>query len=421
MENFKTNKKCIFAGRFQPLHNGHLEAIKWILANHCDEILIAIGSLQEYSTKENPFSFKERKQMVEAALAGAGIANYRIFGLPDFKDDSAWTNKFLQLAGSSLDEAIVFSLNPWTKKCCEKVGIKVMEQPSFFDQLSATQVREKISKGEEWESLVPKEISEYLKDSGGDKKIKTLQIPPEEKIVDFIKQKVKGADAKGAVIGISGGIDSAAVAILAKKALGKKILCLSLPFSKNSLFKKNISALGKVLKVKIVEKPIEEIFKAMVKRLPEGNDLARGNLQSRIRMTILYHYAGMNNFLVLGTTNRSEMEIGYFTKYGDGGVDIEPISDIYKTDLYPVANRIGVPKEILGAIPTAGLWTGQTDEKELGLSYFQLDTILKLLNQDFSKEEIYFLTGLSKRSVEGTEKRKKANTHKLSMPPSCKG
>jgi NAD+ synthase len=382
--------------------------------------MIAIGSLQECSTKENPFSFDERKTMLEAALAGVGIKNYRIFGLPDFKDDSVWTNKFLQLAGSSLDEAVVFSLNPWTKKCCEKVGIKVMEQPSFFDQLSATQIREKIFKEEEWESLVPKEISEYLKSSGKDQKIKNLQMPPEERIIDFIKQKVKEAGAKGAVIGISGGIDSAVAAVLAKKALGKKILCLSLPFSKKNPFKKNVSALERSLKIKIAEKPIEEMFKAIEKRLPKGPDLARGNIQSRIRMVILYHYAGINNYLVLGTTNRSEMEIGYFTKYGDGGVDMEPIADIYKTDLYPIAKRIGVPKEILGAIPTAGLWAGQTDEKELGLSYFQLDTILKLLSQEFSKEEISFLTGLSKRSVEKIEKRRSANAHKLSLPPACK-
>lgn len=418
MDN-RSNQKCIFAGRFQPFHNGHLEAIKWILANHCGEILIAIGSLQESSTKENPFPFKERKQMIEEALAGTGIKNYRIFGLPDFRDDAIWTNKFLQLAGSSLEEAVVFSLNPWTKICCEKVGIKVEEQPSFFDDLSATKIREKIYKGEEWENLVPKEVSEYLKRSGGDQKIKGLQTPPEEKIADFIKQKVKEAGAKGAVIGISGGIDSAVVAVIAKKALGEKIFFLSLPFSKKNPFKKNISALKKSLKAEAVEIPIEDIFNAMAKRLSKGSDLARGNLQSRIRMAILYHYAGSNNYLVLGTTNRSEMEIGYFTKYGDGGADIEPIADIYKTDLYPIAKRIGVPQEILEAIPTAGLWAGQTDEKELGLSYYQLDTMLKLLGQGFEREEISSLTGLSKRSIEKTEKRRSASAHKLSLPPIC--
>ncbi|MFA5747454.1 MAG: NAD+ synthase, partial [Candidatus Paceibacterota bacterium] len=241
----------------------------------------------------------------------------------------------------------------------------------------------------------------------------------EEKIADFIKQKVKEAGAKGAVIGISGGIDSAVVAVIAKKALGEKIFFLSLPFSKKNPFKKNISALKKSLKAEAVEIPIEDIFNAMAKRLSKGSDLARGNLQSRIRMAILYHYAGSNNYLVLGTTNRSEMEIGYFTKYGDGGADIEPIADIYKTDLYPIAKRIGVPQEILEAIPTAGLWAGQTDEKELGLSYYQLDTMLKLLGQGFEREEISSLTGLSKRSIEKTEKRRSASAHKLSLPPIC--
>lgn len=420
MDQPAKKKKYIFAGRFQPFHNGHLEAIKWILAETGEEILIAIGSLQEYSTKNNPFLFKERKEMVEKALAGAGIKNYRIFALPDFKNDAMWAGKFLQLTGARPKEAAVFSLNSWTKTCCRKMGIAVSEQPSFFGGLSATAVREKIAKGQDWKNLVPSEVFNYLKIIKGVERIKVLQTLPEERIADFIKQKVKEAGAKGAVIGISGGIDSAIVAALAKKALGKNVIYLSLPPVKPNPFKKNVSALEKNLKIKAKEKTVGEIAKAIIKGLPKGNKVAYGNVYSRIRMTLLYYFANINNFLVLGTANKSEMEIGYFTKYGDGGADIEPIADVYKTEIFEMAERLGLPQGIRETAPTAGLWPGQTDESEIGLSYYQLDTVLKLLNQGFGYEQIFFLTDFSKKELEKIKKRKAANAHKLSLPPSCK-
>jgi len=413
-------KKYIFAGRFQPFHKGHLEAIKWIIAKTNEEVLIAIGSLQEYSTKNNPFLFKEREEMIKRSLEKEGIKNYRIFALPDFRDDAVWAGKFLQLTGAKTEEAVVFSLNPWTKECCEKMGMDVREQPSFFDGLSATSIREKIAKGEEWESLVPKEVFDYLKTTNGEERVKALQILPEKKIVDFIKQKVKDSGTKGAMLGISGGIDSAVTAALAKKALGKNVIYLSMPPSRPNPFKKNISALEKALKIKVKEISIKDIFKTAVKGLPKGNKTAYGNIYSRTRMILLYYFANINNFLVLGTTNRSEMEIGYFTKYGDGGVDIEPIADVYKTEIFEMAERLGLPKEIIEAAPTAGLWPGQTDEQEIGLSYYQLDTVLKLLNLGFSYDQISFLTDFSKKELEKIQKRKSTNAHKLSLPPSCK-
>jgi NAD+ synthase len=413
-------KKYIFAGRFQPFHNGHLEAIKWILAEIGEEVLIAIGSLQEYSTKDNPFLFKERKEMIEAALAKEGIKNYRIFALPDFRDDAVWAGKFLQLTGAKTEEAVVFSLNPWTKQCCEKMGMNVREQPSFFDGLSATAIREKIAKGEGCKELVPKEVFDYLKTIDGEERVKDLQTLPGIKIADFIKQKVKEAGAKGAMLGISGGIDSAIVAILAKKALGKNVIYLSMPPAKPNPFRKNILALERVLKIKVKEKIIGEIARTAVKGLPKGDKVACGNIYSRIRMILLYYFANLNNFLVLGTTNRSEMEIGYFTKYGDGGADIEPIADVYKTEIFEMAKRLGLPKEIIEAAPTAGLWPDQTDEQEIGLSYYQLDTVLKLLNLGFNYNQISFLTDFSKKELEKIQKRKKSNAHKLSLPPFCK-
>ncbi|MCU0653646.1 MAG: NAD(+) synthase, partial [Candidatus Pacebacteria bacterium] len=124
--------------------------------------------------------------------------------------------------------------------------------------------------------------------------------------------------------------------------------------------------------------------------------------------------------LVVGTTNRSEFEIGYFTKYGDGGVDIEPIADLYKGEIYAMAKRLKIPTEIIEVAPTAALWPGQTDEKELGMDYNKLDTALKLLSQGFMPAEVSALTNLDSKKIQKIIDRKTKNSHKWSMPPVCK-
>lgn len=153
---------AIFVGRFQPFHKGHLEAIKWILKRE-KLIFILIGSIQESLTKNNPLSFKERKEMIKNALLAEKIKNFKIYGIPDYSDDSFWAKKALQITKLKPKEVIVFTRNPWTRKCFEKIGVKVKPHPIFFNKLSATQIREKIRKNLKWENLVPKEISSYLK------------------------------------------------------------------------------------------------------------------------------------------------------------------------------------------------------------------------------------------------------------------
>jgi NAD+ synthase len=413
---FKTR---IFVGRLQPFHKGQLEAIKWNLSQG-GRLVIVIGSMQEYSTADNPLGFKERKTMVKACLDQEGIKNYRLVGLPDFKNDARWAKKLLEISGVRIEDAVVSSLNSWTEKVCKSAGISVVRHPVFLNGLSATSIRKNIGTGKPWRHLVPESVFGYLKDSGGDRKIKALCRLPELKISEFIKEKVKEAGAKGAVVGVSGGIDSASVATLAKKALGKNIVYVSLPSAEQDVFESNVAALAKKLKVSIFRKPIEGTFNAMTKGLPEGDRKSYGNVHSRIRMSILYYFANVRNYLVLGTTNRSEMELGYFTKFGDGGVDIEPIAGLYKTELEQMAERIGVPRIILDAAPTAGLWPGQTDEGEIGLSYFFLDTIFKLRDQGFGRQEISRLTDIPQGTIEKIEARRRANLHKLSLPPFCK-
>lgn len=408
-------KHCVFIGRFQPLHNGHLEAVKWIL-NRCEKLSVVIGSLQEYSTNKNPLNFFERKEIIKKTLAYAGIKNYSLCGLPDFKNDAAWAKKLFELVKAGPKEIAIVTLNEWTARAAKGQRVEIIDHPMFFGNLSATQVREKIANGSKWQNLVPKTVRKYLKKSGQDKKIRDLQVPVEEKIIKFIHSKVKEADLKGAVLAVSGGVDSALVASLAKKALGNKALYVFLPFYKKCGFRKNIASLERSLGIRIKRIYLGRIFDSFEKVLPEGRDLTYGNLKPRIRMAVLYYFANLKKLMVLGTTNRSEFEIGYFTKYGDGGVDIEPIADLYKTEVLELAEKLRVPQQILSTVPTAALWSDQTDEKELGMNYFQLDTILKMINIGFSKKDIVTLAGILEKKVEKILARTTKNVHKSVMP-----
>jgi NAD+ synthase len=412
-------KKVIFVGRFQPFHNGHLEAIKWILGQ-TDKVAIAIGSMQEYNTLRHPLEFKDRKAIVEAALKEAGIKNYKLFGLPDFYNDVAWTKKMLESAGIAADKAVLVSLNGWATTSAQNFGVQTAKHPVFCNDLSATQVRETIVAGFDWEELVPAAVAGYLKDGGLIQKIADSQALPEEKIVDFVKKQMETAGLKKVVLGVSGGIDSAVMAAILNRALKKKAIFVWMPFTKDCYFGKNVGRLARAFKMNIKKIYLDNVLRIFAKTLPSGGNFAYGNLKSRLRMIVLYFFANQKKALVAGTTNRTEMEIGYFTKYGDGGVDIEPIADLYKSEIYQMARRIKIPEEILKVAPTAALWPGQTDEKELGLTYFQLDTVLKLLAQGFLPAEVCRLADISDKKMQKIIDRKKKNAHKLLMPPILK-
>ncbi|MDP2831461.1 MAG: NAD+ synthase [Candidatus Omnitrophota bacterium] len=197
------------------------------------------------------------------------------------------------------------------------------------------------------------------------------------KVISWIKQKVKDSGAKGIVLGLSGGIDSAVVAALAKAAVGKNnLLVLFMPCNSNPQDLKDAKLVARKLGLKSKLVDLSAVYNNFLKVLPGAISLARGNLKPRLRMSTLYYFANKLNYLVCGTGNKSELLVGYFTKYGDGGVDILPIADLFKRQVRQLARELKMPQAIITKAPTAGLWHGQTDEGEMGITYDELDDIL---------------------------------------------
>jgi NAD+ synthase len=197
------------------------------------------------------------------------------------------------------------------------------------------------------------------------------------KIISWIKQKVKDSGVKGIVLGLSGGIDSAVVAALAKGAVGKNnLLVLFMPCDSNPQDLKDAELVAHELGLKSKFVDLSAVYNNFLKVLPGAISLARGNLKPRLRMSTLYYFANKLNYLVCGTGNKSELMVGYFTKYGDGGVDILPIADLFKRQVRQLAKELKIPQAIITKPPTAGFWNGQTDEGEMGITYNELDDIL---------------------------------------------
>ena len=239
-----------------------------------------------------------------------------------------------------------------------------------------------------------------------------------EKIVSFIKRKVEEAGGKGVVIGISGGVDSATAAFLAVKALGKdKVLGLIMPYYENQDVedaKLVCETLG--INYKIINiKPIVDAFEKTLDFEP--NKTTKGNVMVRTRMILLYAHANQYNLLVLGTSNKSELLVGYYTKWGDGASDYAPLINLYKTEVWEIAKRLGVPEKIIKKKPTAGLWIGQTDEGELGISYKLLDEILyRVVDLKMPKEKIAEELNIPLEKVEHVENLIKKSEHKRRLP-----
>lgn len=243
-------------------------------------------------------------------------------------------------------------------------------------------------------------------------------------IIDWLNSYADKARSKGFVIGISGGIDSALTSILCAET-GKKVILLNMPIRQTEAeynrAQKHIDDLKKRYeKVLSFEINLSEVFASFEKLMPfnlDENLLAMANSRSRLRMTTLYAVAQANNCLVAGTGNKVEdFGVGFFTKYGDGGVDISPIADLYKTEVFSMARKMKVIDDILTAEPTDGLWAdGRSDEDQIGATYPELEWAMEYLKSD--KQE-----ALSKRQNEVLEIYSKfhaANQHKMIPIPVC--
>ena len=249
-----------------------------------------------------------------------------------------------------------------------------------------------------------------------------LSINPEETstiIIDFIRTYVQNSGCKHVVLGLSGGIDSSVAAVLCKEALGKNnVLCLFMPDNvtpnddkkHQEIFVKKFDLKCKTIKIDSIVQQIQKTCFGKTEKM------TLSNIKARTRMILLYTYANETNSLVCGTSNKSELLIGYFTKYGDGSADFLPIGDLYKTQIYQLAKYLKIPKPLISKAPTAGLWPGQTDEKELGMNYKTLDKILHELELKIDMEDIVKEVNVKKLDVKRIRQMIKKSQHKRRTP-----
>ncbi|MHA1462198.1 MAG: NAD+ synthase [Candidatus Heimdallarchaeota archaeon] len=242
------------------------------------------------------------------------------------------------------------------------------------------------------------------------------------KVEQFIKEYVEDSKTKGVVIGISGGIDSAVSVALAVRALGKeKVLGFILPNAAlDPKYEKDARELAKQLDIEVKKISIAEMveaFKGSVDKELLEDKLVVGNVMARSRMVLLYAYANHLNYLVLGTSNKTEILVGYVTKYGDGGADFEPCGDLYKTHICTLAKYLDIPEDIISKPPSAGLWDGQTDEGELGITYKLLDKVLLGFEKKYSHEKIAKELEIDISVVKKVEHMVKKSEHKRKTPP----
>ncbi|QGP90907.1 NH(3)-dependent NAD(+) synthetase [Neomoorella glycerini] len=201
-------------------------------------------------------------------------------------------------------------------------------------------------------------------------------------LVAWLQEEVHKAGARGAVVGLSGGIDSAVVAALCRRAFPENCLGLILPCHSDPADAGDARLVARHLDLPVLEVVLDGVYDQLVllltgKPYAAGRrSLALANLKPRLRMMTLYFHANERNYLVIGTGNRSELAVGYFTKYGDGGVDLLPLANLVKSQVRELARYLRLPERIITKAPSAGLWAGQTDEGEMGLTYEVLDHYL---------------------------------------------
>jgi NAD+ synthase len=244
----------------------------------------------------------------------------------------------------------------------------------------------------------------------------------QKRICRFIKEYVENAGAKGIVLGLSGGVDSATIAALSSLAIGgENVLGLMLPENEN-FNQKDVNDAKVVSEQFHVETQVcnmSDVLNCIYSAIPvfdQSDKLCKGNIKARTRMIYLYYYANKQSRIVCGSSDKSETMMGYFTKWGDAAADMAPIMDLYKTQVRKLAIYLGIPKELAQKPSTPALWPNQLAESELGIKFENLDLILFGLERFMSTEEVAEQLGIGKVLVDKVKSRWLANEHKRRMP-----
>jgi NAD+ synthase len=241
-------------------------------------------------------------------------------------------------------------------------------------------------------------------------------------LTDFIRTEITRTGYSRAVVGLSGGVDSSLSCYLAAEAMGpENVLALRMPYkasSPDSLEHAElvITALG----VQSLTISITDMVDPLLEYIPEDETIRRGNVMARARMMVLYDQSEAFGGLVVGTGNKTEILLGYTTLYGDSACAINPLGDLYKTQVRQLAHAMGVPEEIIQKAPSADLWAGQTDEGELGFTYDEADRLLYLLVDQRYTPEDCIEAGFSPPFVAEVVRRVRTNHFKRVMPPIAK-
>ncbi len=235
-----------------------------------------------------------------------------------------------------------------------------------------------------------------------------------DQIAAWLRERLSAAGAAGFVFGLSGGVDSAATAALATRAVGPEHTLAALMPSHSQPQDATLGQLvADTFSILTVTVDLSGPYDALMAALPAyDHTLAAANVKPRLRMTVLYYLAQSHNCLVLGSGNRTEIAVGYFTKYGDGGADLLPLGGLYKTEVWELARELGVPREVVERPPTAGLWPGQTDEGEMGITYRELDRVLVAIDCGDA-------SGVEPAALDKVQGMIARSAHKRLMPPIC--
>lgn len=237
-------------------------------------------------------------------------------------------------------------------------------------------------------------------------------------LVEFLRENFKKAGFSKAVLGLSGGIDSALVAYLLRDALGKEnVLAIMMPYKSSNPDSLNHAKLV-VEDLGINSKTIEitDMIDAYFKNEKEATSLRMGNKMARERMSILFDYSSKENALVVGTSNKTEIYLGYSTQFGDSACALNPIGDLYKTNIWDLSRYLKIPNELIEKKPSADLWEGQTDEQEMGLTYKEADQVLYRMLEENKKVEEVLAEGFNKDLVDNILRRMNRSEYKRRMP-----